>query len=263
MPMVSIVTINWNNAKGLRTTLESVQAQTEKLFEYLIIDGNSSDGSKDLLRQYDGIIDCAISEPDKGIYDAMIKGAQKATGEWIWFLNSGDTLSSPAAAAEMLATLQKGVDIFYADYLVRYSDGYLAPRSAHVFSRESIWRGMPTSHQACLISRSAILHFGFDKAHGFAGDFGQVFRILNAGGSAVRVSNCPVIVEAGGVSDQKRIKSTIIHAKIVFEKFRSAPVMLYWSLKKVDQLARVAVKKLLPEFIVRWFHQHVKQSDSF
>lgn len=90
MKKFSIITVNYNNCEGLRKTIESVVNQTYKDFEYIIIDGGSTDGSVDVIREYAGRIDYWVSEPDKGIYNAMNKGILKATGEYLNFMNSGD-----------------------------------------------------------------------------------------------------------------------------------------------------------------------------
>lgn len=86
----SIITVNFNNKEGLRATIESVIHQTFRDFEFIIIDGGSTDGSADVLKEYDSWINYWISEPDGGIYQGMNKGIQKATGEYLNFMNSGD-----------------------------------------------------------------------------------------------------------------------------------------------------------------------------
>lgn len=86
----SIITINYNNRDGLRRTIESVINQTFKDFEYIIIDGGSTDGSVDVIKEYADKIDYWVSEPDKGIYNAMNKGILQAHGEYLNFMNSGD-----------------------------------------------------------------------------------------------------------------------------------------------------------------------------
>lgn len=86
----SIITINYNNRDGLRRTIESVINQTYKDFEYIIIDGGSTDGSVDVIKEYADKIDYWVSEPDKGIYNAMNKGILQAHGEYLNFMNSGD-----------------------------------------------------------------------------------------------------------------------------------------------------------------------------
>ena len=86
----SVITINYNNCKGLRQTIDSVLGQSYKDFEYIIIDGGSSDGSVEILNEYDDKIHFWVSEPDNGIYNAMNKGVVQAHGEYCIFMNSGD-----------------------------------------------------------------------------------------------------------------------------------------------------------------------------
>ncbi|MEY3501647.1 MAG: hypothetical protein RL308_3320 [Bacteroidota bacterium] len=92
MPKLSIITINYNNLEGLKRTVESVVNQTWQEFEYIIIDGGSTDGSAAYIESQNEHFDYWVSEPDKGIYNAMNKGIAKATGEYFLFLNSGDHL---------------------------------------------------------------------------------------------------------------------------------------------------------------------------
>jgi putative colanic acid biosynthesis glycosyltransferase len=89
--LISIVTINLNNAEGLEKTINSVRQQTRKDYEFIIIDGNSVDNSQRTAQNNKDIINFFISEPDKGIYDAMNKGLNQAHGDFVVFLNSGDT----------------------------------------------------------------------------------------------------------------------------------------------------------------------------
>ncbi|NNC45273.1 MAG: glycosyltransferase [Winogradskyella sp.] len=87
---LSIITVNYNNAEGLKKTVDSVTAQTWKDFEYIIIDGSSTDGSTEVIKANKNIIDRWVSEPDEGVYQAMNKGISMANGEYLLFLNSGD-----------------------------------------------------------------------------------------------------------------------------------------------------------------------------
>lgn len=114
---LSIITINYNNAEGLRKTLASVAAQTYPNIEHIIVDGNSTDGSVDVIREYESTLASSlspfasrlkwISEPDKGIYNAMNKGIKMATGEYIEILNSGDILAAPDVTERMVVALQQ------------------------------------------------------------------------------------------------------------------------------------------------------------
>lgn len=109
---LSIVTINRNNAEGLRKTIESVLVQTYRDIEYIIIDGASTDNSVEVIKssalQAEGLNVKWISEPDKGIYDAMNKGVKKATGDYVWILNSGDCAGASDVVERMAAVLEQG-----------------------------------------------------------------------------------------------------------------------------------------------------------
>ena len=100
MPKLSIITINYNNLEGLKKTVESVVSQTWREFEYIVIDGGSFDGSAAYTESQSTNIDYWVSEPDKGIYNAMNKGIAQATGEYLLFLNSGDYLYSNTVLKE-------------------------------------------------------------------------------------------------------------------------------------------------------------------
>ena len=99
-PLISIITINYNDKVGLERTLKSVTNQTYKNVEYIVIDGDSTDGSKELIEHYNDKINYWISEPDKGIYNAMNKGILKAKGQYLLFINSGDEFFSEAVLNE-------------------------------------------------------------------------------------------------------------------------------------------------------------------
>lgn len=90
--LLSIITINYNNCEGLKKTIASVVNQTFRDFEWIVIDGGSTDGSKELIKQYADYFAYWVSEPDKGIYSAMNKGIRAAKGDYLFFLNSGDWL---------------------------------------------------------------------------------------------------------------------------------------------------------------------------
>ena len=101
MKKYTIITINFNNSAELRQTIESVLGQTMKDFEYIVIDGGSTDGSVEVIKDYADHIDYWVSEPDKGVYNAMNKGLGKAHGEYVNFMNSGDTFHYPDVLEEV------------------------------------------------------------------------------------------------------------------------------------------------------------------
>lgn len=126
--ILTIITINRNNAAGLEKTMRSVASQTLAIFDYIVIDGTSTDGSIEVIQKYAKSFGDRfnwISEPDKGIYNAMNKGIQMATGEYVQFLNSGDCLVSDDVTEKMIAELKRTdyPSILYGNMLKDMPDG--------------------------------------------------------------------------------------------------------------------------------------------
>ena len=133
MYLISIITINYNNLEGLRKTVSSVLTQTLSDFEYIVIDGGSTDGSRDFLQKKSNKFHYWISEKDNGIYHAMNKGIAKATGEYILFLNSGDTLYSSEILQNLYPTLcSKISDLYYGNLEIKNS----SKTYIHTFPKE-------------------------------------------------------------------------------------------------------------------------------
>lgn len=124
---LSIVTINRNNAAGLEKTLQSIAAQNFKEFEYIVIDGASTDGSVEIIKDYESKIVHLkwVSEPDAGIYNAMNKGLRMTSGDYVQILNSGDGLAAPEVTERMLAALEKAglPSILYGNMVKCFPDG--------------------------------------------------------------------------------------------------------------------------------------------
>lgn len=124
---LSIITINRNNAEGLEKTLRSVAAQSFREFEYIVIDGASTDGSVEVIKRYETQFAHLkwVSEPDRGIYNAMNKGLRMATGDYIQILNSGDCLASNDILERMLAALEEAGNpsILYGNMVKCFPDG--------------------------------------------------------------------------------------------------------------------------------------------
>lgn len=120
-PKLSIITINRNNVRGLSHTIASVVAQTSQQFEYLIIDGNSTDGSKEEILRNEKHLAFWCSEPDKGIYHAMNKGIQRARGEYLLFLNSGDILLDKDTIVQVIPALD-GTQLVYGNLVFKGKD---------------------------------------------------------------------------------------------------------------------------------------------
>ena len=121
--LISIVTVSYNAVLTIEQTILSVINQTYPNVEYIIIDGGSTDGTVDIIKKYANKIAYWVSEPDKGIYDAMNKGGIRATGTFIQFHNAGDWLENEYVVEKIFKKNPKNVDVIYGDMIIRRSDG--------------------------------------------------------------------------------------------------------------------------------------------
>lgn len=160
MAKLSIITINLNNAEGLRKTIASVVSQTCKDIEYIVIDGGSSDSSVAVIQQYANRIAYWLSESDSGIYSAMNKGIMKASGEYCQFLNSGDCLVADDVVEKMLAALPP-CSIFYGNMLKQLGNGKMFRDKGKrgTISMLTFYRGT-LNHSSALIKRSLFAQYG-------------------------------------------------------------------------------------------------------
>ena len=191
-PLVSIVTVVFRAKHELPPLLESIAALQAEDVELVVIDGGSDDGTLDLLRQFEGLIDYWVSEPDKGIYDAMNKGVAAARGEYILHLNAGDRLRT-IPREQLQQCLADKVDL--AAFSVDMEGfGIHRPRSMALLSRIT----MPCHHQGTFYRREG--HLWYDTQFRVHADFDLNQRMMVAGKTT---RCCDIVVSemgAGGVS---------------------------------------------------------------
>ncbi len=157
----SIITINYNNIEGLKRTINSVISQTYKNFEYIVIDGGSTDGSKELIEKYQDHLAFWCSEPDKGVYNAMNKGIDHAKGEYINFMNSGDSFYDKNTLTD-ISKEDMVTDVLYGDWIRVYSD-HEEFRKAPTKADLAFFYDRNICHQAMFIKREAHLNNKYDE----------------------------------------------------------------------------------------------------
>ena len=201
-PVFSIVTITRNNVKGIQATYASIAAQSEKNFEWVVIDGASTDGTIEFLKTGTSEIQRKnmFSEPDKGIYDAMNKGIKAARGDYIIFLNAGDKLASDKVLAMLARNTEKAPDFMYGDAL----EG-IPPALKSARPHEDMMWGMFTHHQAMIYRRHTIRDkkLRYSTLYEIAGDYDFTARFLRVIKSAVYIPKPICIFEPDGISQQK------------------------------------------------------------
>lgn len=162
-PLISIITINYNDKVGLERTLKSVTNQTYQDFEYIVIDGGSTDGSKELIEQYNDKINFWISEPDKGVYNAMNKGILKANGEYLLFLNSGDEFYNLNVLKENLKFIHTHDLIYFNINVVGEQDNYIKKYPSKISFSYLYNDTLP--HPATFIKKSLFEKIGLYDEH--------------------------------------------------------------------------------------------------
>ena len=206
---ISIITATYNSKRTLRDTLESVLSQTFSDYEHIIIDGDSKDGTLDLIRTYSpkfGDRLKVISEPDQGIYDAMNKGTQMATGDVIGILNSDDFYTSADALQVIADTFANNdIDATYGDiHFVNDDDLSKCVRyySSAIFRRSFMRFGLMPAHPSFYCKKAVYEKYGsFDTSYKVAADFENLLRIIYVGN--IKTKYIPkdfVTMRTGGAS---------------------------------------------------------------
>lgn len=204
MPKLSIVTITLNNLAGLTRTRDSLAGLRDVDFEHLIIDGGSSDGTLDFLRALPAGSRW-VSEPDRGPYDAMNKGAGIAQGEWVMFLNAGDTLAAPEGLATLLRAAEAAdAGLAYGSHLykgrIRRPEALETLHALLLAGEAKKWlRGHPC-HQAVIARRRLLLDRPFDLRFRIAADFDWMESVRRSGVKSLKVDALICAYQPGGLS---------------------------------------------------------------
>lgn len=237
MPTVSIITITYNAERFLERTIQSIIAQQATDYEYIVIDGASKDGTLNLIEQYKDHITTWISEPDRGLYDAMNKGLHQATGEYVWFMNAGDELYNSQTLAQLLGHIQTTrADVYYSDALFVRDDngqhsgsavGLRSQVTPHTLPHQLTWRdmafGMKVCHQAFVAKRAIAPDYLIDN---LSADLDWEIRCLKA---AQRVEYVPFILckyLVGGLSVRQHRRSLMDRFNVLVTHFGLLPTLL-------------------------------------
>jgi len=216
---VSIITITFNPGALFDQTAQSILNQSCTDFEYVIIDGKSSDDTIARIQQIKpafeqkGISVRWISEPDNGIYDAMNKGLKRATGEYVWFMNAGDIIAGPNTLEALLSSISSGekdLDFIYGETLIVNSRGEVMGERRLKAPTKLTWKsfrmGMLVCHQSMLVKR--MLAPEYDLKYRYSGDFDWAIRCLK---KATSIQHSGMVLSHfldGGLS-KKKMKASL------------------------------------------------------
>ncbi len=246
---LSIITVNRNNKDGLEKTIRSVIRQTSHDYEYIIIDGASTDGSPEIIRNYEENITYWISEPDTGIYNAMNKGIRKAQGDYCLFLNSGDWLYEKDVLEKIAHHLDMKTPIISCRIMRDDApEGILARKYYNLFTALSV--NFP--HQATFIQRSLFNIFGmYDESYKIRSDSVFFFKTVIMNKVPFSIIEIPVaFFDGNGISSSN---SKLLQAEFRAFLFHEAPLYLTIPFL-LKELLRIISPSSLWNFIKKFKH---------
>lgn len=179
---VTVVTAVLNDAGHIEQTILSVISQTDIEIEYIIVDGGSKDGTLELIGKYKDKISLLISESDRGVYDAMNKGIKYSTGDFVYFLNSGDVLLNPSILSKIkLEELKERNAIIYGNVVVAYGNIEALEKPRPFFNSKMKFKGIGICHQSMFFPGELIRNEKYDLSYNIAADYDLAYRLWRKG----------------------------------------------------------------------------------
>lgn len=216
-PKISIITVCYNAVSCLEETILSVINQSYDNIEYIIIDGKSTDGSVELIKKYSERISYWVSEPDKGIFNAMNKGLQAATGEWINFMNAGDVYVSSTVISDIFNKCELSLyDVLYGDTMSDKGKLKLKP-----FFNASLRKFLPVPmgivHQSIFVKTKLARTVGFNEEFSVSADYNMMMTIYRNGGIFKYIEIPVALFDTNGYSFNN-MKKQLIEESVICEK---------------------------------------------
>ncbi len=207
-PVLSVITVVFNNVKDIERTMLSVLGQTYERLEYLVIDGKSTDGTVEVIEKYRTRLAVFITQKDAGIYDAMNKGLSKATGDYVVFMNSGDEFYKKDTVKEVFATAADA-DIYYGETEMINRQLQSLGQRRHKAPENFTWKdfkyGMSVSHQAIFIRRKLVENY--DLKYQLSSDIDWILTAAKKARKMVNVHQYVAKYLVGGISKKKHVQS--------------------------------------------------------
>lgn len=213
-PKISIITVVYNDVHNIEKTIKNTLSQTYNNMEYIVVDGGSSDGTLDIIKKYDNQI-VWKSEPDRGIYDAMTKGANMASGEWILFRNSGDLFFDDTVIDRIFSIYEDKGESFVAGNIRYVKSSFYKDMKPHILVKH-FFDSMPFHHPATFIRRETQLKYPFNLQYRNSADYDFFIKALLDGATYVCRDEMVAIFDANyGASTDKYDLSLTENIKIL------------------------------------------------
>nr|WP_321406460.1 glycosyltransferase family 2 protein [uncultured Carboxylicivirga sp.] len=205
-PLVSIITIVYNGEETLQKTIDSIACQSYSDIEYIVVDGGSADSTVDIIKANEKCIARWISEPDEGLYDAMNKGMEMATGDYLWFINSGDEIYDSETLSNLFIN-DAWADVYYGDTVMIDKEGKVIGerrlQPPATLSWTDFKKGMLVSHQSIIVS--AKIAEKYNTKYRFSADFEWCLLALKKAQKVVNSNRVLSRFLDGGITKQNII----------------------------------------------------------
>lgn len=243
--LVTVVTVTYNVQDLLEETILSVLGQTYSRIEYIIIDGGSTDNTVDIIKKYEEKISYWISEPDEGIYFAMNKAIEKATGEWINFMNAGDNFVDSTTVQKVMESVDEETELIYGDHICDGVIGSVKDRK--------ITRLMPCCHQSLFVKTALMKQNPYNTFYQISSDYDFVLKMYQSGKKFQYIEEPISNYLRNGFSDQNQIRwylevlTLMMNNHIALDEITKSPAYslltnFYQNAKEKNELKQLTVQ---------------------
>ncbi|MBT8523623.1 glycosyltransferase [Polynucleobacter paneuropaeus] len=240
---LAIITVCFNAEKTIRSTLKSIISQKFKDYEFIVVDGGSTDNTLNILNEYKNYIDIKISEPDQGIYHAMNKAIALSSSEWLVFMNADDVFYSDDVLKEIFSFNLNKYNLVIGDY----NDGR-GDRKALNLNKNTLLYGMPTTHQSIIFRKK---DYFYNLKYKIAGDYDYLWQYFNSEDFNTFYYDKKISkININGISREKRILNSLEFYKISQDYSPSPINFIYFILRIISN-----------ELAIRtpYFYEYVKK----
>lgn len=247
-PVVTVVTVVFNGEAFIGKTIKSVIDQNYDNLEYIIVDGGSNDMTVEIIRKYENKIAYWVSEKDSGIYDAMNKGIDLATGEWVNFLNAGDVFCNNEVIEKIIFSKKLSADLMYGNAIAIENNGNLVYHRASD-ELNNLWKKAQFGHESLFVKSSIIKKNKFDISLKVAADYDFILKCYYNGYAFLNSGVDVFKFQPPGFSREHWLRSSLESWKVVKRYNKSLRVNTYYFFGLVGVFLLGFLKRIVPEKI--------------
>jgi glycosyltransferase involved in cell wall biosynthesis len=250
LPKVTVITVVLNRIESIKSTIEDTLGQTYSNLEYIVIDGGSSDGTLEVIKSFSDRL-LWISEPDNGIFDAMMKGARMASGNWLLFRNAGDYFYNNHIIADVFDNFKDNGEDIIIGGMRRFVNKYYIDEFSD-YPNKNYFEAMPSPHPSTFIRRSIQLKFPFPPQYKQSADYWFFINVLKNGGTFLKLPYIISVFDARMGATVEHYDKSLKEDISIFETF-GAPIQYIDEIKdKLNHLTKV--NKRRKRFYWKWFY---------